>query len=257
MDSVNYEDLLVPVPHPCTTRDIQARETALGEIGLYYPMLYTTLFMWPVETLGWEVFMLAAVSEQKRFHDQFLLPCVQKSKAIVAEMARASNSPFLYVHDDLASATGPFFRPAWYDDYIFPHYPDIWQEAKAAGKKIMFVADGNMTQFLSRLVDVGVDGIMFENPATPLEAVIEHFGQSGKFMIGGIETVTLTSGTPEDVRRMVFELYENVQDIPGFAVASCGGLHGNIPIENLEAYFDARAEIGATPNDWRCRSTVS
>ena len=97
---------------------------------------------------------------------------------------------------------------------------------------------------------------MFENPATPLEAVIEHFGQTGKFMIGGIETVTLTSGTPEDIRRMVFELYENVQHIPGFAIASCGGLHGNIPRKNLEAYFDARVEIGATPDDWRDRGTA-
>ncbi|MBN2302529.1 MAG: hypothetical protein JXN60_08440 [Lentisphaerae bacterium] len=253
MNTANYQDLLVPVPHPCTTGDIQAREAAIDDVGLYYPMLYTTLFMWPVELLGWEVFMLAAISEKDRFHEHVLLPCAQKSKDIVAEMARASTNPFLYVHDDLALATGPFFRPAWYDAYIFPHYPDIWQAAKAGGKKIIFVADGNMTKFLPRLLEAGVDGIMFENPATPLEAVIEHFGQPGQFLIGGIETVTLTSGTPEDVRRMVFELYDQVQHLSGFALASCGGLHGNIPLENLEAYFDARVAIGATPKDWRGR----
>ena len=28
-------------------------------------------------------------------------------------------------------------------------------------------------------------------------------------------------------------------------MASGGGLHGNIPLANLEAYFDARAEVGA------------
>lgn len=255
MNAVQYDDFLVPVPHPCSCADIQRREDAIGGSGLYYPMLYTTLFMWPVETLGWEIFMIAATLEPERFHEHFLLPCVQKSKAIVAEMAQASNSPFLFVHDDLASASGPFFRPAWYDAYIFPHYPEIWQKAKASGKKIIFVADGNMTAFLPRLVEVGVDGIMFENPATPLEAVIEHFGVSGKFMIGGIETVKLTTGTPDDVRRMVFDLYARVQDIPGFAIASCGGLHGNIPLENLETYFDARVEIGATPADWKIRYT--
>jgi hypothetical protein len=82
MAAIDYEDLLVPVPHPCAASDITAREVEIGDIGLYYPMLYTTLFMWPVETLGWEVFMLAAISEQDRFHEHFLLPCVQKSKAI-------------------------------------------------------------------------------------------------------------------------------------------------------------------------------
>ncbi len=115
------------------------------------------------------------------------------------------------------------------------------------------VADGNMTAFLGRLVEAGADGLMFENPATPLEAVIEHFGGAGKFLIGGIATALLTTGTPDQVRRMVFDLVEKVEPCQGFAISSCGGLHGNIPLQNLEAYFDARAEIGATPKDWRAR----
>ena len=32
-----------------------------------------------------------------------------------------------------------------------------------------------------------------------------------------------------------------------------GGLHDDIPLANLEAYFDARAEVGVTPTDWRTR----
>jgi hypothetical protein len=28
-------------------------------------------------------------------------------------------------------------------------------------------------------------------------------------------------------------------------------LHGNIPLANLEAYFDARVEAGFTPPGWR------
>ncbi len=256
LEALEYTDLLVPVPHPCTADDIHAREVAIGDIGLYYPMLYTALFMWAVETLGWEIFMIAAVSEPDRFHEHFLMPCAQKSRAIVSAMAHTSDSPFIYVHDDLASVSGPFFRPSWYDKYIFPHYPEIWHEVKVSGKKIIFVADGNMTKFLPKLTEAGVDGFMFENPATPLEAVIEHFGQPGKFMIGGVETVKLTTGTPDEVRQMVFNLYDKVQDISGFAIASCGGLHGNIPLENLEAYFDVRAELGATPKDWRERGKI-
>lgn len=251
--AVSYEDLLVPVPHPCTAPDIRVREAAIGDIGLYYPMLYTTLFMWPVEFLGWEVFMLAAGMEPSRFHEHFLRPCAAKSRTIVTEMAEATTTPFIFVHDDLASAQGPMFSPRWYDDCIFPHYPEIWGRAKELGKKVIFVADGNMEAFLPRLIEVGVDGLMFENPATPLDAVLEHFGRPGRFLIGGIDTTVLTNGTPESVRAMVRDLAEKTRDCPGFAIASCGGLHGNIPLPNLEAYFDARAEIGATPPDWRVR----
>jgi hypothetical protein len=249
--AVHYEDLVVPVPHGSAAEDLRLREAALGDVGTYYPLYYTTLFMWGVEVLGWEVFMTAAATEPQRFHDHFLAPCVEKSKTIVRQIAAASQCPFVFLHDDLASAAGPVFRPEWYDEYIFPHYPAIFAEAKQRGKRVIVVADGNMSAFLERLAAAGADGIMFENPATPLEAVIEHFGQPGRFLIGGIETARLTAGTPQEVRRMVLDLAKMVEGCAGFAISSCGGLHGNIPLENLEAYFDARAEVGATPADWR------
>lgn len=249
--ALRYDDLLTPVPHPCTADDIRAREAAIGEVGLYYPMLYTTLFMWAVEVLGWNTFMLAAALEPDRFHEHILVPCVDKSAAIVAEMAQTSDSPFVYVHDDLADARGPVFRPSWYEQYILPHYPHIFAEVKRLGKKVIYVADGNMTAFLPQLIDAGVDGLMFETPATSLDAVIEHFGQEGRFFIGGIATETLTFGTTDEVRRMVLDLVKQAGSYPGFAMASGGGLHGNVPLGNLAEYFDARVEVGATEHGWR------
>ena len=113
-----------------------------------------------------------------------------------------------------------------------------------------------MTAFLPRLAAAGVDGLMFELPATPLEAVIEHFGAPGRFFIGGIDSRILTFGSPPEIRRMVLELYQRAGPYPGFALASGGGLHRNIPLTNLEAYFDARVEVGATLEDWRTMRRV-
>lgn len=253
MNTIHYSDLITPVPHFCEWNDIHIRQQLLQNVGLYYPMLYTTLFMWAVEVLGWEVFMLAGIEQSGRFHEHFLVPCVEKSKQIIHEILEASESPFIFVHDDLADASGPVFPPSWYDEFIFPHYPEIWKEAKDRGKKIILVADGNMTEFLPNLLQAGVDGFMFENPATSIDDVISYFGLPGKIMIGGIDTQKLTYGTPEEVKQMVYDLHGKTKYIKGFAISSCGGLHGNIPLPNLEAYFDARADIGATPEDWRTR----
>ncbi|MHB1191363.1 MAG: hypothetical protein ACYC08_11070, partial [Armatimonadota bacterium] len=60
VESIEYDYELTPVPHSCEPADICLRDAAIGDVGLYYPMLYMTLFMWGVQTLGWEVFMLAA-----------------------------------------------------------------------------------------------------------------------------------------------------------------------------------------------------
>lgn len=257
VEALDYAELITPSPHPCTVPDIVAREAALGDVGLYYPMLYTTLFMWPVETLGWENFMVAAALEPERFHNEYLLPCVAKSTAIVAEMARGSDSSFVFVHDDLASATGPMFRPQWYDDYIFPYYPEIFAPAKGLGKKIIFVADGNMTAFLSKLVEAGVDGLMWEAPLVSIETIIEHFGRPGQFFIGGVSTKTLAFGSPADIHAEVMAAYQQARDRPGFALATGGGFHTGLPMENIEAYFDARVAINATPEDWRTRCRAS
>jgi hypothetical protein len=251
MATINYDELITPAPHPCSPADIHLRESVLGEVGLYYPMLYTTLFMWAVEILGWEMFMLAASRQPEKFHQDFLVPCAEKSAAIVTQIAKASSSPFVFVHDDLASAIGPVFRPRWYDEWIFPHYPQIWKTAKQLGKKIIFVGDGDLSAFLPKLVESGVDGLMFESPATPLERVIEHFGGPGRYFIGGISTSVLRFGSPQDVWDMVIGLHKLTLDCPGFALASGGGLHGDLPVENLIAYFDARIEINATPQNWK------
>ena len=255
-DDLNYSDLLVPVPHSCAPEDIYLRQHALGNVGLYYPMYYTTLFMWGIEFLGYEHFSMAAFMEAGKFHQKFILPAVRKSAAIVEKIADATDSPIVFLHDDLASATGPLFPPAWYDDYIFPHYPEIFKGAKEKGKKIIMVADGNMDDFLEKIVECGVDGIMFENPATNMDKVIEIFSGPGRYLIGGIETQKLTFASPEEVEKMVFSLAKRVRDVPGFAMASGGGIHGNIPMENLESYFDARVEVGATPEGWRTNKRV-
>ncbi len=250
IEEYDYEDLITPVPHSCNAEDIKKREELTGDIGMYYPMLYTTVFMWAVEMLGWEVFMVTAIQQPDKFQEYFLRPVTEKSLTIIEETADASECPFVFLHDDLADANGPVFPPSWYEDNVFCHYEEMIELIKSKGKEAILVADGNMEQFLERLADLGFSGIMYENPATSVDAVTDVFGKDG-FFIGGIDTAVLTNGGKDDIRKMVIELYEKCRGFQGFAISSCGGIHGNIPMENLIAYFDARAEIGATPTNWK------
>ncbi len=245
---LDYRSLVTPVPHPLDIEDIRSREEALGERGLYYCQYYTTFFMWGVEYLGWEVFMIAAMTDPEGFREKFLDPAFEASLACVRELCKAS-CPLVFLHDDLADVRGPVFPPAWYDAYILPRYAELFRPVKEAGKKVVFVADGNMERFLRPLRDLGVDGVMLENPATDFGRILDVFGD--KIVIGGADTKLLTFGTPGEIRRNVAEIAAATGGIPGFALSSPGGLHGNIPLENLEAYFDARVEAGFTPPGWR------
>jgi len=108
----------------------------------------------------------------------------------------------------------------------------------------VFVTDGNCDLFLEKLLEFPIDGIMCENPATPFSRVLDTWGRAGRAFIGGIETGILTGGAPEEVRRHTKEVIAAGRQYPGFVISSCGGLHGNIPMANLVAYFEARNEEG-------------
>jgi len=245
---LDYRSLVTPVPHPLDLEDIRSREETLGERGLYYCQYYTTFFMWGVEYLGWEVFMIAAITDPEGFREKFLDRAFEASLACIRELCEAS-CPLVFLHDDLADARGPVFPPAWYDAYILPRYAELFRPVKEAGKKVVFVADGNMEHFLRPLRELGVDGVMLENPATDFRRILDVFGD--RIVIGGADTKLLTLGEPGEIRKSVAEIAAATRGIPGFALSSPGGLHGNIPLENLEAYFDARVEAGFTPPGWR------
>ena len=249
-DDINfdYDQLITPVPHRLEKMEIERKMRLLGDTGLYYYMLYTTLFMWGVEVLGWEIFMLASSLDPAGFRHKFLDVAFEKSLRAI-ETLSTIDSPFVFVHDDLANAAGPVFSPRWYDANIFPYYAALWAPAKKAGKKIIFVADGNMARLIQPLKETGIDGVMFENPATDFDLILKAFGE--QIMIGGVDTRLLTFGTPSEIEAHVNEVHQKVKGIPGFAMSTPGGIHGNIPLKNLEAYFDTRVRLGYTPENWR------
>jgi hypothetical protein len=249
-DDIEFDinKLITPEPHPLEKEDINRRMQIAGGIGLYYYRLYTTLFMWAVEILGWELFMTAATLDPHGFKEKFLDKAFKKSLEYINILSQI-DTPFVFCHDDLADQKGPIFPPNWYDDYIFPEYEKLWRPAKEAGKKIIFVADGNMGPFLKPLRETGVDGVVLENPATNFDSILENYRD--KIIIGGIDVKLLTFDTPQNVKKHILEIYEKTNDLPGFVMSVCGGIHGSIPMDNLEAYFDTRSELGYTPEGWR------
>ena len=95
----------------------------------------------------------------------------------------------------------------------------------------------------------GVDGVMLENPATDFDRILEVFAD--RIVIGGIETGVLMHGSPQQVRTHVLEVHERTRGIPGFVMSTPGGIHGNLPLQNLVAYFDARVQTGHTQEGWQ------
>ncbi|MDP7238978.1 MAG: uroporphyrinogen decarboxylase family protein, partial [Candidatus Latescibacteria bacterium] len=178
-----------------------------GDQAVMYQLYYTTLFMWPVVTFSWEPFMMAAATQPERFDEQLWEPWSHISRKH-CEALVAMNEEVIFCHDDLVMTTGSVFPPDFYERFIFPRYEYIFEPIVKAGKKLVFVCDGNMDVFLERLLEFPIAAIMFESPATAYERVLETWGKAGRGFIGGIATGILTSGTPEEVRNHTRDVIE-------------------------------------------------
>jgi len=209
-----------------------------GDAALVSGGLYRTLFMWPVLTFGWELFLTAAASEPRKFKvilDKFAEISVRDTKAWAQTEIELFAS-----HDDLAMTAGPIFNPQWYRDYIFPLYKEIWKPLKEKGIKILFISDGDITTLIDDLVEAGADGFMIE-PFVDLKWLTTKYGKD-KIIIGNIDTRILTFGDSRGIKKEVERCATTGVKCPGYFFKASGGIPNNIPLTNVKTYFKATQE---------------
>jgi len=209
-----------------------------GENCLLTGLYYTTLFQFGIMAFGWENFLVAAGSDPDTYSiilDQF----AEISYQNVSEWVK-DDCPIMFFHDDLAITRGLVFKPEWYRKEIFPRYEKIMEPAKQAGKRIMFVSDGNYSELIDDIFAIGVDGIMVDC-YNDLNAILKKHGENHP-IVGNIDTLILTNGSYEDIKKEVKRCAEVGKKYPGYFLKAAGDLPHNIPIEKLKYYFDLKAE---------------
>ena len=228
-------DELVPYYQQCHDRD-QANFPEAVCPGGYY----NTIFSWCILTFGWEMFLRSAPLDYERF-DRVLEGFFKISLASFEAQARTSIKAFI-CHDDIVWTAGAVFHPEWYRKYVFPRYKKLWAPLKEAGKKLLFCSDGNFTEFVDDLVDCGADGFIFE-PLTSLESIAARYGKT-HVMIGNVDCRILTFGSREEIEAEVRRCAGIGKPCPGYFFAVGNHIPYNIPIENVELYFDLINRLG-------------
>jgi len=218
----------------------ESEETAKKIRALYDNRLvagngfYTTLFMWPIMIFGWDLFLEAG----GLYPDEMgaLLGRFAEITRRFSEFTAVSASEFFMPHDDIAMASGPIFNPRWYRKYIFPKYEYIFEPVRKKGQPVVFMSDGNYTEFLDDLASV-TDGFLFE-PLTDLERAVKRYG-GNKVIIGNVDSRVLLLGTKADIFKEVKRCTDLGRDSPGYFISCTNHITYNIPLENVYAYFDA------------------
>jgi hypothetical protein len=211
-----------------------------GNTTLATGIYYTTLFQFFIMAFGWEMFLTTAATEPERF--QHTIELFTRFSLENTKKWAKSEIPVFFFHDDIAITRGLVFPPSWYRKNIFPSYERILDPVRKSGKKIIFVSDGNYQEVIDDIFALGVDGVMVQNEID-MSDIMKKYGRD-KVVIGNISTRIITEGNKEDIRREVQRCVDIGKDSPGYFIKASGELPHNIPVENMDWYFEYCRSLG-------------
>jgi len=195
---------------------------------------YKTVISGALQAFGWDMLLVAAADEAK------FARVLERFGAYTLHHARAwaKTSIDVYIqHDDIVWTAGPFIRPDFYREVIFPIYRELWKPLKAAGKKVLFCSDGTVDMFMEDIAACGADGFIFE-PSNDFERVVRSLG--GRYMLAGskVDCRTLAFGTWEQVKAEIDATLALTRGMPGFMFAVGNHIPANVSDEMCLRFMD-------------------
>jgi uroporphyrinogen-III decarboxylase len=198
---------------------------------------YNTLFMWPMLTFGWELFLeCCMLPEFERIMDEF----AEINRRVFRAFARLPIN-FVTCHDDIVTTRGPVCSPAWMHKYIFPRYEEYWSILKARGKEVIFMVDGCMDQYVDDVMACGARGFVTE-PYTDFKAIARKY--DNPVIAGEGDNRILMRNNPTEIRAMVESMVETSKMSGGYFMCIGNHIPWNVPPDSIKLYLDLSAELG-------------
>jgi len=150
----------------------------------------------------------------------------------------------VWVPDDIAYHSGPMVPPEWFIEKVFPYYKTMGDICREAGKPFIYHSDGDMEQMIDTVIDAGFNALHpIEPESMDIYAVRQRVGKR-LCLLGNIRVHTLSTGTPDDVRRLVKDRVLNLGHQGAYCVGSSNSVPNYVPLENYKAMLQASADFG-------------
>jgi hypothetical protein len=198
---------------------------------------YNTMFMWPLLTFGWELFLECCLDARfERIMNEF----AEINRRVFRVFARLPIN-FVVCHDDIVMSRGPVCSPQWMHKYIFPRYEEFWGMVKATGKEVIFMSDGCMDAYADDVIACGARGIISE-PHTNYKAIARRHEGKNLFLAGEGDNRILTRNNADEIDAMVRSMIHTAGMTGGYMMCIGNHIPWNVTPEGIKRYFDRSAE---------------
>ena len=209
----------------------KAPEGSTASVGFY-----NTMFMWPLLTFGWELFLETCLDKRfERIMDEF----AEINRRVFRTFARLPVN-FVVCHDDIVTSRGPVCSPAWMHKYIFPRYEEYWGMLKDTGKEVIFMVDGCIDAYADDVMACGARGIISE-PYTDYKTIARK--HENCFLAGEGDNRILTRNDPDEIEAMVKSMVETAKMTGGYMMCIGNHIPWNVTPEGIKRYLVLSSEL--------------
>jgi uroporphyrinogen decarboxylase len=195
---------------------------------------------------GYEEFLIDMISEPEWAH--YVLERFKERNKIIAVAAARAGADELHTGDDVANQRSLMFSIGHWREFIKVRWAEVYAAAKAIKPdiRIWYHSDGNITDIIPELIEIGVDVF---NPLQPecvdLAEIKRRHG--GKIVIDGTigTQTTMPFGSPDDVRKCVRDRVRTLGQDGALILSPTHVLEPEVPVANIRAFAEACREYGA------------
>jgi hypothetical protein len=197
---------------------------------------YNTMFMWPLLTFGWELFLETCLDPRfARIMDEF----AEINRRVFRVFARLPVN-FVVCHDDIVNSRGPICSPSWMHKYIFPRYEELWGIVRAAGREVLFMTDGRPDTYVDDVMACGARGVITE-PYADFKGIARRHKDC--FLAGEGDNRVLTRNDLGEIEAMVRSMVETAKLTGGYVMCIGNHIPWNVPPEAIKRYLDLSVEL--------------
>ena len=142
--------------------------------------------------------------------------------------------------DDYGSQTGMIMSPDMWRRFIKPRLARIHAVYRNAGLPIIHHSCGNIMPIIEDLIEIGVSVL---NPVQPnvmdLEKLSRDYGDRLTFFGGICNQKVLPFLSPEEIDENVRQVRNTLGAHGRYVISPSNGIGPDVPMENVEAYFQA------------------
>jgi len=182
--------------------------------------------------------LLVDMIDAPAFVDELLEAITAFQLSVVEEVVKHDVDGILF-GDDWGHQQGLLMGPRHWRRFIKPRLADLYGAVKRHGKAVFIHCCGKVQELFPELIELGLDVFNPLQPEVmnPYEIKRQYGGRLAFYGGMSIQKV-LPFGTPQEVRDEARRLIDGVGRGGGFIIAPAHDMPGDIPIENMVAFFE-------------------